>query len=191
MRNSATVFLLLVLSIAVYVVATLLLTYFGYIYTDNNLEISLVITAMFAVGAALVFGIFGRLRNEASAVERMENATVNNTDDLDFLAGDLPDGWMKTRINRLAALNKMNAGIDDAKISGLLRAEAGTWGNMVRYIAGAAVFVGLLGTFLGIIQSAKGFDAAFKHSGGHYAIRKCLRHHRGLGQSARNQYSVV
>lgn len=153
--------LVLFLCLVLYILLTLVLTFNGFIYTANNIWISLMITVMFVTGLWMLYRLYAKLAKEEKAVDTLTESDIKTTEDLLTLKDELTGSWISKRIQQIARLANLNATIDEQKMQQILAEEFKTSGNLVRFIASSIVFVGLLGTFLGIIQSAQGFDAAF------------------------------
>ena len=159
----------------------LLLWYFiahGYIFTPYNWEISLIISVLFATGAAMVgyhLATFyredaqlaagqERLRAAASALNAFwqEQAllpkaqvalTLRQIIDEHFVT--LAPSLFKTRVYRLTEMVCAAQTANQDFLSQIVQQEEEMKGSRVRYIAAILIVVGLLGTFLGLVQSVK------------------------------------
>ncbi len=164
MKNFVGTLSVVLLSIGAYVLASIILMQKGFIYTKNNLEISVLISIMFGIGTFLLLLMLWKLANESRQVGKVVRQELQAKDDVEAIASELTESWMWERVASAVTLHRLNSEIDGAKLSNMLRNKVSNSGSVVRFIASSIVFVGLLGTFLGIIQSAQGFDAAFNQA---------------------------
>ena len=69
--------------------------------------------------------------------------------------GFLESSLIKTRVYRLVNITLADEIPEQDSLSNLLQQQEESKGNRVRYIAGILVMIGLLGTFLGLVQAIK------------------------------------
>jgi len=112
----------------------------------------------------MLISLLLKLQRESSALDTVETSTILSKENLEDIKGSLPESWVKERITKVASLAMLNAEIKEQQMSKIVEERYRVSGNMIRYIANSMIFVGLLGTFLGIIQSAQGFESALKAS---------------------------
>ncbi len=152
------------LGILMYIASSVILYFAGFIYSPNNLHISVLISLLFLVATIMLFRLLSGLGKEETALEKVETAAILSRGNLEDVKSSLPDSWIKDRINKVASLALLQAEIKEQQMSKIVEERYKVSGNMIRYIANSMIFVGLLGTFLGIIQSAQGFENALKAS---------------------------
>lgn len=159
----------------------LVLWYFiarGFIFTTYNWEICGLIVLLFFTGIALTFAHLRRLYREETQIDLFEEKlppfqaamtrlhqqrltlspeqreqTFRKTVDEHFAM--LNASFIKTRLDRISNMVLFGALPDQETLSHLLSQQEDVKGSRVRYIAGILVMVGLLGTFLGLVQAVQ------------------------------------
>lgn len=168
----------LLITTLIYVV---ILWYFvsqGYIFSPYNREISWIIVVLFGVGILMVTQHLRKLHKEDRQLtlffEQLENfriATSQLLENRQTLSPEMATNRLRKTIdeyftllepslfrehvykifNTVLASNKPN--LDS--LSTLLQQKIERRGTRIRYIAGILVMIGLLGTFLGLVQAIK------------------------------------
>ncbi len=164
MNSKFSAYSTLLLGVLMYIASSVILYFAGFIYSPNNLHISVLISSLFLVATIMLISLLLKLQRESSALDRVEEAAILSKENLEEIKSSLPESWIKDRINKVASLAMLNAEIKEQQMSKIVEERYRVSGNMIRYIANSMIFVGLLGTFLGIIQSAQGFESALKAS---------------------------
>ena len=159
----------------------LVLWYFiarGFIFTAYNWEICGLIVLLFFTGIALTFTHLRRLYREETQIDLFEEKlppfqaamtrlhqqrlmlspeqreqTFRKAVDEHFAMLDA--SFIKTRLYRISNMVLFGALPDQETLSHLLSQQEDVKGSRVRYIAGILVMVGLLGTFLGLVQAVQ------------------------------------
>ena len=161
----------------------------GYVFSAYNREISGVIFLLFGIGITIVtyhllklyredrqlLIFFEQLENFRIAMNRlvekrqtlspdMTANTLRKTVDEHFAILDrsLLKEWVYKILNMTLTANKP----DPNAFSSLLQQRVEVGGNRIRYIAGILIMLGLLGTFLGLMQSIKYLQHFFTASKG-------------------------
>lgn len=166
MNSKLSAYSILVLGVLMYIASSVILYFAGFIYSPNNLHISVLISSLFIVATIMLIALLAGLGRESSALDTVETSAIVSREDLENVKNSLPESWVKDRITKVASLAMLHAEIKEQQMSKLLEERFKVSGNMIRFIANSMIFVGLLGTFLGIIQSAQGFESALKGSPG-------------------------
>ncbi|MGB1241739.1 MAG: MotA/TolQ/ExbB proton channel family protein [Chitinophagales bacterium] len=164
MNSKFSAYSTLLLGVLMYIASSVILYFAGFIYSSNNLHISVLISSLFVVATIMLISLLLKLQRESNALDRIEETAILSKENLEDIKGSLPESWIKDRINKVASLAILNAEIKEQQMSKIVEERYRVSGNMIRYIANSMIFVGLLGTFLGIIQSAQGFESALKAS---------------------------
>ncbi len=148
----------------------------GYVFSAYNQEISWIILLLFGTGVLIVayhlWGLYAEDRELTRVDEQLESFqvamhrlfqkrhslssemlanTLRKTVDQYFAI--LNPSRIKTRIYRLAKMVVTNGAPEQETLAALLQQEEEVKGGRVRYIAGILIMLGLLGTFLGLVQS--------------------------------------
>lgn len=159
----------------------LIIWYFAskeYVFSSYNREISGLILFFFSIGIAMVIYhlrklyredqqlslFFQRLEDFKTTTDQLlqEKYTVTPETLADSLRktidehfATLKSSWLKERIYQI--LNMTVAANTPAQdtLSTLLQQKIEVRGNRIRYIAGILIMIGLLGTFLGLVQAIK------------------------------------
>ncbi|MEZ4887716.1 MAG: MotA/TolQ/ExbB proton channel family protein [Chitinophagales bacterium] len=155
---------ILLLGILMYIASSVILYLAGFIYSPNNLHISVLISTLFVVATIMLIALISQLGRESNALDKVETSVIVSKENLEEVKNSLPESWVKDRISKVASLSMLHAEIKEQQMSKIVEERYRISGNMIRFIANAMIFVGLLGTFLGIIQSAQGFESALKGS---------------------------
>ncbi|MBD3305556.1 hypothetical protein GF339_04160 [candidate division KSB3 bacterium] len=149
-----------------------------YIFSSYNREISWLILILFGIGIAIIVyhlrslyreehqiartqetvgnfqGAVSRLLQQKHAVSaEVLNTNLRNTVDDHFAS--LEPSLIKTRIYRLVKMMSSARPLDQDSLSLLMQQKEEPKGARVRYIAGILIMIGLLGTFLGLVQAIK------------------------------------
>jgi hypothetical protein len=158
---------------------SVLICYFasrGYIFSAYNREISWIILILFGTGVFIVayhlWGLYKEDRELNRVDEQLESFQVamhrlyqkRHTLSSEMLANTLrktvdqyfailDPSRIKSRIYRLLKMAVAGGSLDQETLSTLLQQEEEIKGGRVRYIAGILIMLGLLGTFLGLVQS--------------------------------------
>ncbi|MCP4403572.1 MAG: hypothetical protein GY801_40490 [bacterium] len=158
-----------------------LILYFAseaYIFTAYNREISWLILVLFFLGVVMVlqhlWGLFREDRELLKVEEQLPgfkmglNRLLQNrhTYSADMFANNirktvdehfalLEASLMKTRVYRVTGSVLSGSPPDQETLSRLLQQQVEVKGSRVRYIAGILIMIGLLGTFLGLVQSVQ------------------------------------
>ncbi|GAK57228.1 hypothetical protein U27_04193 [Candidatus Vecturithrix granuli] len=168
----------IILATGAYIVLLWFFASKGYVFSSYNREISWLIVILFGIGILMVAyhllnfyreesqlsTVRQRLKNFKSDVVRLvqnrhtlpAEMTSNNlrrTVDEHFAV--LDPSLTKTRIYRLVNATLAIERPDQEMLLHLLEQQEEPRGNRVRYIAGILVMIGLLGTFLGLVQAVK------------------------------------
>ena len=150
----------------------------AYIFTAYNREISWLIVSLFLLGLLMVLlhlwrlfcedrelskveehlpgfkmGLTRLLQNRQSFSADMFTNNIRKIVDEHFAL--LEASLMKTRVYHVTGMVLNGASPDQESLSQLLQQQVETKGNRVRYIAGVLIMIGLLGTFLGLVQSVQ------------------------------------
>lgn len=149
-----------------------------YVFSSYNREISWLIVSLFGIGVLMIAyhllsfyreekqltTVYQRLQGFKTAMTRLlQNKhslspdmlanNVRKTVDEHFAV--LEPSLTKTRVYRLTNMT-LSAEVPDQEIlAHLLQQQEDVRGNRVRYIAGILIMIGLLGTFLGLVQAVK------------------------------------
>ncbi|MGB0929836.1 MAG: MotA/TolQ/ExbB proton channel family protein [Chitinophagales bacterium] len=166
MNSKFSAYSILLLGVLMYIASSAILYLAGFIYSPNNIHISVLISSLFLVATIMLLALLAGLGTESNALDTVETSTIVSKEDLENVRNSLPESWVKDRITKVASLAMLHAEIKEQQMSKLLEERFKVSGNMIRFIANSMIFVGLLGTFLGIIQSAQGFESALKGSPG-------------------------
>lgn len=159
----------------------LLIWYFAsqeYVFSSYNREISWIIVILFGIGILMVAHHLRRLHKEdrqlALFFEQLENFRIA----LDQLLENRPalspemqtnklrktvdeyftllePSWFRERIYKIFHITLNSRKPDREALATLLQQKVERNGNRIRYIAGILIMIGLLGTFLGLIQALK------------------------------------
>lgn len=150
----------------------------AYIFTAYNREISWLIVGLFFLGLVMLlqhlWGLFREHRELLKVEEQLPgfkmglNRILQNRHNLsgDMFANNLrktvdehfallEPSLMKTRVYRVTGMVLSGASPDQETLSQLLQQQVEVKGSRVRYIAGILIMIGLLGTFLGLVQSVQ------------------------------------
>ncbi len=150
----------------------------GYVFSSYNREISWLIVILFGIGILMVAyhllsfyreekqlaTVRQRLKNFKSDVMRLlqnrhtlpaEMTSNNLRKTVDEHFAILEPSLIKTRIYRLVHTTLTIEKPDQEMLLQLLQQQEEPRGNRVRYIAGILIMIGLLGTFLGLVQAVK------------------------------------
>ena len=150
----------------------------GYVFTSYNWEISALIFLLFCIGDGIVVYHLRTLYQEdesvtlfesqispfrAAAMRLLQQRHVLSVEALEQgfrkIAEEhfviVPPSMMKTRLSRLSNMALSGMLPDQDALSRLLLQEEDVKGSRVRYIAGILVMLGLLGTFLGLVQAVQ------------------------------------
>lgn len=137
----------------------------GFIFNENNEIISYVITILFFIGSIwlihLSFNLFSE-EKEANTLLDRENY-ISSPQDIELLALKLKNSWIKDRISRIIRITEIKGQIDTNSLSKITENQVCISANIVKYISSAVLLIGLLGTFLGLIQSVQGLQSALNH----------------------------
>lgn len=150
----------------------------GYVFSSYNREISWLIVALFGIGVVMIAyhllsfyreehqlttvsqrlnsfksSVARLLHNKHSVSPEMLSNNLRKTVDEHFAV--LEPSLIKTRIYRLTNTTLSQESPDQEILSHLLQQQEDVRGNRVRYIAGILIMIGLLGTFLGLVQAVK------------------------------------
>ncbi|MGB1242430.1 MAG: MotA/TolQ/ExbB proton channel family protein [Chitinophagales bacterium] len=166
MNSKLSAYSILLLGVLMYIASSVILYLAGFIYSPNNIHISVLISSLFVVATIMLLALLAGLGTESNALDTVETSAIVSKEDLENVRNSLPESWVKDRITKVASLAMLHAEIKEQQMSKLLEERFKVSGNMIRFIANSMIFVGLLGTFLGIIQSAQGFESALKGSPG-------------------------
>ncbi len=164
MNSNLSAYSILVLGVLMYIASSVILYFAGFIYSPNNLHISVLISSLFVVATIMLIALLSQLQRESTALDKVETSVIVSKENLEEVKNSLPESWVKDRINKVASLAMLHAEIKEQQMSKIVEERYKVSGNMIRFIANSMIFVGLLGTFLGIIQSAQGFESALKGS---------------------------
>lgn len=189
MRKFGFYFSELIIATLLYVGVMWYFAWQGYVFSPYNREISGVIFVLFGVGIAIVtyhllklswedrqLALFaGQAENFRIAVNQLRdkryalspemtaNKLRKTVDDyFAILEQSLLKEWAYKILNMTLHATKP----DQNALSLLLQQRVEVGGNRIRYIAGVLVMIGLLGTFLGLIQSLKYLQHFFTASEG-------------------------
>ncbi|GAK52820.1 hypothetical protein U14_04077 [Candidatus Moduliflexus flocculans] len=150
----------------------------GYVFTSYNWEISALIFLLFCVGDGIVVFHLRKLYHEDNNMALFESqispfraATSRLLQQRHTLSPEaleqgfrtsveehfaiVPPSLIKTRLSRLSNMTLAGMLPDQDALSRLLVQQEDIKGSRVRYIAGILVMLGLLGTFLGLVQAVQ------------------------------------
>ena len=150
----------------------------AYIFTTYNRGISWLIVLLFFLGLVMLLrhllGLFREDRELSKVEEHIPgfkmglNQLLQNRQSLspEMFANNvrklvdehfalLENSLIKTRVYRVTGMVLSGASPDQETLSQLLQQQVEVKGNRVRYIAGILIMIGLLGTFLGLVQSVQ------------------------------------
>ena len=144
---------IVLLGVLMYIASSVILYFAGFIYSPNNLHISLLISLLFLVATIMLFWLLSGLGKEAAALEKVEASIIQSPQDLEDVKNSLPDSWVKDRIHKVASLAGLQAEIKEQQMSKMVEERYKVSGNMIRYLANSMIFVGLLGTLCCAILS--------------------------------------
>jgi len=178
MRKFGFYFSELIVTTSIYALLTWYFASKGYIFSAYNREISGVILLLFGIGIAMVIYhlrklyredrqlsfFFGQLENFRIAINHLlekketlsPEMTANNlrkTVDEHFVI--LEPSLLKERVYKIVNMTLTSKKPDQDKLTSLLQQKVETRGSRIRYIAGILIMIGLLGTFLGLVQAIK------------------------------------
>jgi len=129
----------------------------GYILSINNIIISLLIITVAIVAYIRLFIFLKEVESEEKLINKYNESAPKELKDVALTIEDFPESLIKNRVNHFLQLSRLNADINENQISKLTENQFRISGNIIRYLASSLIFIGLLGTFLGIAQSAEGF----------------------------------
>lgn len=150
----------------------------GYIFSSYNREISWLIVLLFGIGILMVVyhllrlyqedcqitTVYERMTSFKTAVGRLLQKKYTVTPEMlangmrkavDEHFAILEPSLIKQRISRIVNMMLTPGSPDLDTLSSLLQQKEGVKGSRIRYIAGILIMLGLLGTFLGLVQAVK------------------------------------
>lgn len=142
-----------------YVLLSLYFYQEGYIFNTNNTVISAVIAVLFTIGIGWLAFLINRLSAENEVVKIVAQSEITASHEIESLAITLKRSWMKTRISGIIKIADKKGLISSASFSRVLENHIKTSANIIRYISAVLILLGLLGTFLGLIQAVKGLQS--------------------------------
>ncbi len=178
MKKQGFFFSEVILTTIAYIILLCCFWAWGYVFTSYNWEISALILILFFIGSGIVIFHLRGLHKEDECVTLLETqlspfraATTRLLQQRHTLSPEaLEQGWrkmvdehfaivppslMKTRLSRLSNMTLSGMLPDQDALSRLLVQQEDVKGSRVRYIAGILVMLGLLGTFLGLVQAVQ------------------------------------
>ncbi|PIE29765.1 hypothetical protein CSA57_06830 [candidate division KSB3 bacterium] len=167
--------------LTVVIVYSLLILFFAsraYIFTTYNREISWLIVLLFFLGALMLLLHLRSLYREDRALSEVGQQIPSFKMDLSRLLKNRPTlsaenfadnlrqtvdkhfshrkkSLIKTRIYHIAGMALSGTAREQGTLSLLLQQQSEVKGSRVHYISGILIMIGLLGTFLGLVQSVQ------------------------------------
>jgi hypothetical protein len=189
MRKFGFYFSELIVTTGIYVLLIVYFTAKDYIFSPYNREISAVILLLFGIGIAMVIYHLRKLYREDQQIslffDQLENfkialnqllqkrytlspdMTINTFRKIvDEHFAILYPSLFKERIYKIVNMTLADRKPDQDTLSSLLQQKVEMGGNRIRYIAGILIMIGLLGTFLGLVQAIKYLQHFFTASEG-------------------------
>lgn len=189
MRKFGFYFAELIVTTLIYLLLIAYFTAKDYVFSAYNREISGIILLLFGIGIAMVIYHLRRLYREdrqlATFFDQLENFRIALNQLLqkrDTLSPEmttntfrkivdehfmiLEPSLLKERVYKIVNMTLTAQKPNQDTLSSLLQQKVEIGGNRIRYIAGILIMIGLLGTFLGLVQSIKSLQHFFTASEG-------------------------
>lgn len=129
------------------------------IYTLNNRAISALTTSLFILGLTIHLAAIYRVDRETRLITLASNRYSESfsTTRLDEVYNCLPSGATKSLINDLRLVVRENKAVSLPVVQELLSSYSLSTSVYLQFLAATALLLGLLGTFMGIIQAINSY----------------------------------
>jgi hypothetical protein len=146
--------------IIIYAGATIYLYFNGFILNVNNYYVNVIIVFLFLIGVFRLIKLAYTLSSENKEIDKVGKCTIKVASDIDLIETKLPRSWIKSRLIQVNEILKAKGKLNHRDMAALLEKKIRNLGNLIKYIAGITILIGLLGTFLGMTESIQGFNSA-------------------------------